>query len=544
MPASSSAITSASDGVRHVVVAARGDVPHQHDRPVCAAAPGFVELRERELGEHADGRVRRLESRGRSSRTRPRCRGDHGALELLGGEIRRAHSPQDAPQGEARPHQRVLPSDVNAVRGCVRIEVLLEDVPSPGEVSERLERFRASDRPDRAVPVVGQAVERVRRESREQQSAGIVDDAEIEGLGLGFTELLCRVHEAVQPQVGQRLQQAIGAGVHVPLDPAAGLGQHPLCLVVEQPICAHLETTQLTAPEPREQREGNQEGQERREVTGQQAHRGRVGRCYLRDAAADEQAERATDAFGPPRWHPTGARPNFGPSMSVPVARQDPHLRRFPLRRRIIHAAGGPLRLVVPASSHALLADSPALARAAAGGEFPHWADVWPASVALARRLLRGERLEGRTVVDLGCGLGVAGIGAGRRGAAVRFLDRSEDALRFAAFNARQARLDAWSTAVFHWAEDTLPEPVDLLLLGDVLYSWKHGPSLLRHVDAVVRGGGTVLCADPCRPTGDDFFAEIARRWPATRCESCVVTVEPDGARVDVRLAEVVGERR
>src|SRR5881397_3704618 len=69
------------------------------------------------------------------------------------------------------------------------------------------------------------------------------------------------------------------------------------------------------------------------------------------------------------------------------------------------------------------------------GVPIPYWAEIWPASRAIARRLAAGERLDGRAVLDLGCGLGLAGIAAGLCGAEVTFVDRHPDALGFARRN-------------------------------------------------------------------------------------------------------------
>ena len=62
---------------------------------------------------------------------------------------------------------------------------------------------------------------------------------------------------------------------------------------------------------------------------------------------------------------------------------------------------GGTYKIVAPA------------VRAEDHGTRPYGAQVWPASIALFRSLLRGPALEGRHAVDLGCGLGLAGLGAG-----------------------------------------------------------------------------------------------------------------------------------
>lgn len=220
--------------------------------------------------------------------------------------------------------------------------------------------------------------------------------------------------------------------------------------------------------------------------------------------------------------------------MSISVARRDPALRRFPLRRRDVDVAGGRrIRCVAPESSLALL-------RAGwAEEKIPHWADIWPASVALARHVARGAAFDGRHVVDLGCGIGLAGLAAGLSGARVLLADQSEDALRFAAFNARCNGVDAAETLQFDWSKDRLPvEAGALLLLADVVYEYRAVLSLLAQIERVVERGGEAWVVDPQRPTANDLFAAVRDRWAA---REDVLETSWEGVRHRLRFARVGG---
>src|SRR5690349_12762115 len=65
----------------------------------------------------------------------------------------------------------------------------------------------------------------------------------------------------------------------------------------------------------------------------------------------------------------------------------------------------------------------------------PYWARLWPAGRALATAVSDGPSLQGRRVLELGCGLGLPSIAAARRGADVTASDVSENAAVFAAHN-------------------------------------------------------------------------------------------------------------
>src|SRR5512137_971911 len=59
--------------------------------------------------------------------------------------------------------------------------------------------------------------------------------------------------------------------------------------------------------------------------------------------------------------------------------------------------------------------------------EPPYWAHLWSGAVVLAAAIPAGVR----SVVELGCGLGLPGLVAARRGARVTFVDRAAVALAF-----------------------------------------------------------------------------------------------------------------
>jgi len=220
--------------------------------------------------------------------------------------------------------------------------------------------------------------------------------------------------------------------------------------------------------------------------------------------------------------------------MTVPAARTDPRLRRYPLRRLRLPVAGGTLSVVAP-DAGAWLHTGGWSARAAVGDEPPYWADVWPAAIALARWLCRRRDLAGRSVLDLGCGIGLPGIAAARQGAEVTFADLHADALAFAVWNAERekggtARVHA---AQHDWQQATLPGTFDVLCLADVTYRPVHHAPLLRHLDACLAPGGLAIHADPYRREADGFLS-AARAAFASRLLAASVHVGE--GRLPVRI--------
>jgi predicted nicotinamide N-methyase len=145
----------------------------------------------------------------------------------------------------------------------------------------------------------------------------------------------------------------------------------------------------------------------------------------------------------------------------------------------------------------------------------PYWAELWPSAVDLARAVAARD-LHGRSVVELGCGLGLPAIVAALAGARVLAVDWSEDALEFVRANARRngAELEllrcSWSEA----APLLERAPFDLALASDVLYERRDVEPLL---DLLPRLAPEALLADPGRPAAAAFFAALGAAEIAPR---------------------------
>lgn len=141
----------------------------------------------------------------------------------------------------------------------------------------------------------------------------------------------------------------------------------------------------------------------------------------------------------------------------------------------------------------------------------PYWAELWTSSIALAAHCLEQTGLNGRSVLDLGCGLGLTGISAAHRGASVVFADYEEDALRFARANARMnlgaAEFARCEFRVADWRDPGALEAFDVVLGADIIYERRHFTPLLQSLHSTVGHGGEAWLAEPDRVLGSDFFA-------------------------------------
>lgn len=209
----------------------------------------------------------------------------------------------------------------------------------------------------------------------------------------------------------------------------------------------------------------------------------------------------------------------FYPAGGPPVPREAARLP--PLRSRRVALGGRVFDLLCPISPMALI---DAALEATVELRPPYWADIWPAEVALGRILIASP-LECRRVLELGAGIGLAGLAAAAAGARVVVTDREPAALALAKRNAARNRLDIdvrcldWNAAD---ARERAGGEFDLIVAGDVLYDEDHLEPLLALLAALLADapqGATplprarqpaALLADPDRAGQQPFCARAA----------------------------------
>ena len=147
---------------------------------------------------------------------------------------------------------------------------------------------------------------------------------------------------------------------------------------------------------------------------------------------------------------------------------------------------------------------------------------VWGAARLLAAHVA-GRSFEGQTVVELGCGCGVAALAASKRGAAEVFAtDGSDAVLRRARRNCALNAADRVKVVKFDWADcldasvpwpgpDALRAVADVVLASDVVYAEDGVPALLAAVAHVAKPDAEVLVATRDGRRGVDLFLAVAR---------------------------------
>ena len=142
----------------------------------------------------------------------------------------------------------------------------------------------------------------------------------------------------------------------------------------------------------------------------------------------------------------------------------------------------------------------------------PYWADLWPSSLALAKYLWEGVDLQGLEVLELGCGLGLAGIAASRKGGVVTFTDYEADALAFTRYNACRNRCTQAIVRHLDWHAPTLKQAYAVIMASDVLYERANFQPLMQLLHRALEPNGHFILAEPNRPIARDFLRLLRDR--------------------------------
>jgi predicted nicotinamide N-methyase len=137
--------------------------------------------------------------------------------------------------------------------------------------------------------------------------------------------------------------------------------------------------------------------------------------------------------------------------------------------------------------------------------QMPYWAEIWPAAVTLSRELMVTKELAGKSVLELGAGVGMASIAAARSGAQVLSTDYSTEALKFVAWNALRNRVTL-DTCRLDWRLVSGTEKFDAVIAADVLYERVNLLPIVTAIDALLTPGGSAYIADPRRRLAEQFL--------------------------------------
>lgn len=152
----------------------------------------------------------------------------------------------------------------------------------------------------------------------------------------------------------------------------------------------------------------------------------------------------------------------------------------------------------------------------------PYWAELWPAAIGLSQYLIEFDIIkEIKNVIEIGCGLGLPGIIAGKLGANVIFTDYLEEALHFTKQNWElnsppksppREGLPQVSFKTMDWRNPDPALAADLVLASDICYEKRFFQYLPNAFKTLCKKNGSIIISDPSRDVAQDFFKDITKQ--------------------------------
>jgi predicted nicotinamide N-methyase len=149
----------------------------------------------------------------------------------------------------------------------------------------------------------------------------------------------------------------------------------------------------------------------------------------------------------------------------------------------------------------------------------PYWADLWASALGLSEYLVDNQEvIQDKTVLEIGCGLGLPAIIAAKLGAKqVHLTDYLPEAVDFSRLNfEKNLSIDPQTPpsvkshfSTLDWRKPTPQYAADVLLAADVAYEKRAFAPLLNAFKILLKPNGLILIAEPNRPVSTLFFANL-----------------------------------
>ncbi len=161
----------------------------------------------------------------------------------------------------------------------------------------------------------------------------------------------------------------------------------------------------------------------------------------------------------------------------------------------------------------------------------PYFGVLWPAAEGLAEFLHHHpELIKGKSILELGAGLGYPSLVALHLGAEVLTTDFHPDAGEYFLRNCRHSVVTGKFRRL-NWREEHSDLGLfDVVMGSDVLYESKHPQELVRGLLRFLRPGGLILLSDPGRAYLQLFLSAAEQQGLSTQLS----TQEVDGKQIFV----------
>lgn len=179
---------------------------------------------------------------------------------------------------------------------------------------------------------------------------------------------------------------------------------------------------------------------------------------------------------------------------------------QFETKEYSVPVAGHVIRLLGPRDPWAIFNDPQMSRKNRADGFAPYWTTPWPGAVMLSEHVIRHFVPGAKPVLEIGAGLGLAGIALAASGYRMVVTDFDEDALAFARAN---AELNGIAFEACHRLDWRSPpsEQFAIIVGSDVCYDKANHSAIIEMLTRCLADGGTAFFSDQFWTDANEFSA-------------------------------------
>lgn len=144
--------------------------------------------------------------------------------------------------------------------------------------------------------------------------------------------------------------------------------------------------------------------------------------------------------------------------------------------------------------------------------EFPVWVKLWEAALILGHLLDGMEEAGGKSLLELGAGLGVPGLVAAAKGYRVTMSDYQEVILDFERVSAAANGLDNIDFRLIDWFDPPKLAKYDVIVAAEILYREDFFEPLLKIFKSLLAPGGVIYLAHDIKRKSLPKFLLLAEK--------------------------------
>ncbi len=165
----------------------------------------------------------------------------------------------------------------------------------------------------------------------------------------------------------------------------------------------------------------------------------------------------------------------------------------------------------------------------------PYWTYLWESSIGLAQYLSDNRTtLSNKSILEIGCGYGLAGIVAAKFGAKVTYTDFEHDALLFARHNSQQNDVSVGTYVQMDWSAPCFQNRFDVVLGADVIYEEQNWDSIIELLHNLLELKGVAIFSEPNRKNADGFFKLIRENGFTFKKSICSISLQEKTAKINL----------